>query len=1032
MRKATVIMVVCAATAFATGQVLIEKSLPVSFGVDSHGGNRLEGRFIDARVYSRAWTASEAVAYNGLAGGKTTSVQQQDLASFQQGLQSITASNLIWSGTPKAGDRCDAVGRADFTNGFTFACWVVLNKTGGRLIDNATPGGHDGWIIDTYGDRIRFFRPDRRSAYHPLKLETGKPQCIVVTVAADDGITIWQNGERHRVGCVSHQRYTPIAGGYEITDGEADFSRVLYGWHGNDWKKVPRIFVLTSDRPRVQFLSNPRRTWLGQLSFDCPGHVRYRYVFGRAEYELEGGGRVRMARSAESEDLLVEVTGDIPAKVSGTVVERGRQTRGSKTYYAFNRVDGLDKPPSDLPKAFDDAVARLEALSGTLVVKTPDKELDSVILCENIAMDGVREGDCLGHAALLWRDPFPGWRVSYGLIALGRDEAFRAFARAHFSSQTKEGRVTSNMGMRDSIYSFNEPFVDAVLRYWLRSGDDAFMREVAYEGVKRHLAYMEKYIRVPGTDLYENFLNAWNTDNKWCNGGAGTIASAYARFAYRAMARAASRFGKEVDAAAFAKRADEIDAAIDDSLWSERRGVWGEYREKFGYGRLIDSPDASSIYTAIDSGLADAVPSRAFRALDWYMKNVPSEIGKDGQAVIYSSNKLPRFYSTCGLYQEENLHLALACWQTGEPEIAWRHYRSAYFQTVRGERAGPGAMYHIHDEKTLENRGDFDFTDSLAMHLRSTVEGLFGIVIDGPSGKAVVTPGFPPHWNEAEINTPYFGYRWTRKGGVEVTYNPHGYAVEVRSHHPRMTGVNLPPPHTNWGQPKGEGCDLSVPEGASFACVDLGAAANQNLRTLHARTYTPMTGRHPWCKWGPSTRSIESNGRSWWSERHGGKKLSVPPKFNIPADGIVRSSTGIPFRLDAGNGENAVFTSLYDQLPAMRSIPLSGKGTKIAFLVAVSTNPNIAWTEAARITVTYADGVSQSVSLVPPDNCDDWLSYGTSQPYHLKGEHVQLWGKAHVNVIAVPLDPSKELFQATIECRATETLAGIAAATLCK
>ena len=127
-----------------------------------------------------------------------------------------------------------------------------------------------------------------------------------------------------------------------------------------------------------------------------------------------------------------------------------------------------------------------------------------------------------------------------------------------------------------------------------------------------------------------------------------------------------------------------------------------------------------------------------------------------------------------------------------------------------------------------------------------------------------------------------------------------------------------------------------------------------------------------------------------------------------------------------------MFTSLYDQLPAMRTIPLSGKGTKIAFLVAVSTNPNIAWTEAARITVTYADGVSESVLLVPPDNCDDWLNYGQGNPYHLKGEHIQLAGRAHVNVIAIPLEPSKELSKATIECRATETLAGIAAATLCK
>ena len=1022
-KTAMCLFAVVAGVMSAVAQLAIERRLPVSFGVDSRGGNRLQGRFLDARVYSRVWSDGEARAYFDQPSNHQTIKPSN--------YQTIKPSNLVWSGVPKIGETCEAVRKTDFSNGFTFACRVLIDKVGGRLIDNATPGGYDGWLIDTYGGSVRFFRPGGISTRHPLRLETGKPQCIVVTVTGDDGITIWQNGERHRVGYRNNQRYTPIAGGYEITDGEAVFSRVLYGWHGNDWKKVPRIFVLTSDRPRVRLLANPSRTPLGEVSFDCPGRVRYRYVFGRAEYELEGRGNVRMARSGVSEDLLVEVTGNIPAKISGNVAERGRETRNGKTYYAFNRADTQDKPPSNIPKTFDDAVARLEGLSRTLVVNTPDKELDSVILCENIAMDGVREGDCLGHAALSWRDPFPGWRVSYGLIALGRDEAFRAFARAHFSSQTKEGRVTSNMGMRDSIYSFNEPFVDAVLRYWLRSGDDAFMRECAYEGVKRHLAYMEKYIRVPGTDLYENFLNAWNTDDKWCNGGAGTIASAYARFAYRIMARAAERFGRQSDAAAFAKRADEIDAAIDDSLWSERRGVWGEFREKFGLGRLIDCPDSSSIYTAIDSGLADAVPSRAFRALDWYMKNVPSEIGKDGQAVIYSSNKLPRYYSSCGLYQEENLHLALACWQAGEPEIAWRHYRSAYFQTVRGEKAGPGAMYHVHERKTLENTGNFDFTDSLAMHLRSTVEGLFGIVIDGPSGTATVTPGFPSHWNEAEITSPYFGYRWTRKDGVEVTYNPHGYKVDVRRHSPRMVGANLPPPHTNWGQPKGEGCDLSVPEGTKFAFVDLGAAANQNLRTLHARTYTPMTGRFPWCTWGPSTRSIEPNGRSWWIQRAGGNKFNVPGKFDIPADGIVRSGTGIPFKLEARDGTNAVFTSLYDQLPAMRTIPLSGKGTKIAFLVAVSTNPNIAWTEAARITVTYADGVSESVSLVPPDNCDDWLNYGQGNPYHLKGEHIQLAGRAHVNVIAIPLDPSKELSKVTIECRATETLAGIAAATLC-
>ncbi len=134
-------MVVCAATAFATGQVLIEKSLPVSFGVDSHGGNRLEGRFIDARVYSRAWTASEAAAY-----AKDASTAARAIAK----------DGLVWRGVPTPGDTCNVVKEADYSKGFTFACWVVLNKTGGRLIDNTT-GGRDGWLIDTWPDRPRFY-----------------------------------------------------------------------------------------------------------------------------------------------------------------------------------------------------------------------------------------------------------------------------------------------------------------------------------------------------------------------------------------------------------------------------------------------------------------------------------------------------------------------------------------------------------------------------------------------------------------------------------------------------------------------------------------------------------------------------------------------------------------------------------------------------------------------------------------------------------------------------------------------------------
>ncbi len=178
----------------ARGQVPIEKGLPVSFGITSKGTYKLDGRFLDARVYSRAWTASEVVAYNELAGGKTTSVQQQDLASFQQGLQSITASKLIWSGTPKVGDTCNVVKGADYSKGFTFACWVVLNKTGGRLIDNTT-GGCDGWLIDTWPDRPRFYCCGKRVGGHSQPFTCGRPQCVVATLK-DGKTSVWLDGKR--------------------------------------------------------------------------------------------------------------------------------------------------------------------------------------------------------------------------------------------------------------------------------------------------------------------------------------------------------------------------------------------------------------------------------------------------------------------------------------------------------------------------------------------------------------------------------------------------------------------------------------------------------------------------------------------------------------------------------------------------------------------------------------------------------------------------------------------------------------------
>ncbi len=86
--------------------------------------------------------------------------------------------------------------------------------------------------------------------------------------------------------------------------------------------------------------------------------------------------------------------------------------------------------------------------------------------------------------------------------------------------------------------------MDQALYDYEWTGDLEPLRNGGFDAIARHLAWGEKYIKTPD-GLYENFLNAWNTDYKWCNGGGGTIASIYYWRANKTMADIAERLGKD-------------------------------------------------------------------------------------------------------------------------------------------------------------------------------------------------------------------------------------------------------------------------------------------------------------------------------------------------------------------------------------------------------------------------------------------------------------------------------------------------------
>ena len=828
------------------------------------------------------------------------------------------------------------------------------------------------------------------------------------------------------------QRYTPVPGGFEIRNGASEFMRPLYGWHGDDDIRQPkRSMPSTSDRPKVALkvfdgmrLDKKAR---GVLSFgDGTEDVTFRYVWGRAEYDLKGKGTVKMVRSASSDGLLVEVTGDLPPTFDGEWALAAKTEKDGRTYYDFVRKALPRSAGPDTAAAFVAATDRVERIARTIEIKTPDPVLDSLLPCQLVAADAIFEGRAITSGATNWRVPYAGWRVGYVCLATAWNERFKENARMFFAAQKPDGRIPC-MPHKDQTYNMCEVFVDSVLRYWRWTGDDDFMRECAYEGVKRHLAWMDATMKVPGTDLYENWLNAWNTDNKWCGGGAATIASSYVAFACRTMSEIAAKLGKSDDAAYFAARAKAVEAAIAAQLWDEGEGVWGEYRERYAQKRLVGCPDLSTVYTAIDSLPSDLARNR--RAVYWVEDNIPSYFTDDGVVFLYSSNRLPLFYSSCGRYQNENFHWALACYLAGEPELGWRNLHSAAEISARGVKCGPGTTVCDLDFDLAAPYG-YDFADTVAVFLRAVVEGVFGV----RDGKAV-EPSFPESWDAARITSPTVSYVWTRKDGVKVMGG--GHATILSAPKPTFVGATLPKPHTRWGKAKGEGADCAVPVGTTADYVDISAAFNQDWRLLHARKYSPVV----------RNSTVVGNGRSWWerheavNNRHWPKDYYIPKKLDWPADGVLKTKYGPTFRLGPKDGRNSVFASLFNTFPDEVTLPLSGRARKLAFLSALSTNPNIAWVDAAKVVVEYADGTSQTLSLLPPDNCDDWLNYSTGQwayyvpsrdnkPYAVKGNPVMFGETAHANVHAITLDPSKDLKSLRLVCCGKETIVGILAVTL--
>ncbi len=493
-------------------------------------------------------------------------------------------------------------------------------------------------------------------------------------------------------------------------------------------------------------------------------------------FSIEGGGptlygtanvplhlkRVDASAFSEGPNALFETKADTQPMAMAT-------TEGNYDNEVFLNITTDDIESSEMKnylaepeKVLEKSMDHYKELSQSVKIDTPNPYLNAALPSATLALDASWSSPTFMHGPINWFVALPGWRSTYGATTAGWEDRAYENAAAYFDKQASNGRIPSKLN-GDSHYNMGEVLVDMMMYNWEWTGDLDMMANGGFDFIANHLNWMDEYMETDDEGLYESHLNAWNTDNKWNNGGGATIASVYAWRANKEMVDIAKRLGE--DPTIFEQRTTKIEQAMNDKLWVEDIGVFGEYKDVFGLQRVHESPDLSSIYTPIDLGFTD--PFQSYQMLRFTEHAIENEIGttpRDGR-LPWSSNWLPNVYSSRGLYTAESTNLMLNYYQLGLVEQAKDLQAGIDANLFKGP--GPGVLSYVQNQDGSQS-GHVDFTDVTSMYVRTTVEGLFGIKMDVPNNQATVQPAFPRDWEHASIETDYLGYDYSYEGDKET------------------------------------------------------------------------------------------------------------------------------------------------------------------------------------------------------------------------------------------------------------------------
>jgi hypothetical protein len=482
-------------------------------------------------------------------------------------------------------------------------------------------------------------------------------------------------------------------------------------------------------------------------------------------------------------------------------------TPGIPAFLSIQR--GIKKPPlardpAGLSSVFDAAEAYRRNVVSRVVVETPDPFVNAVPAAIAISGDALWQSSTAMHGNIAWRMPLLGWRGQYIFDTFGWHDRAREHFRLWAAQQNTDPASIPSVPLADPAknlatddwktlhsfgavpsrhYDMNLVFVDALLRHLRWTGDQDFAREM-WPFLTRHLAWEKRLFDRGG--LYEAYCCIWSSDALTYNGGGAAHSTAYNYFHNAAVARIARLLGE--DPAPYQTEAKRIHDTMQRELWLPERGWYAEYKELHGLKRVHPAAALWTVYHTIDSRVPDRFQTyQTLRYVDAHFARIPVRgpgVPAGDWFVLPSTNWVPYEWSLNNVYLGETAHTALAYWQGGRADIAWRLWKGALLDAMF-MGLNPGNLPNLSQYDVYRRETYRDFGDSTGVTSRSLIEGLFGIMPDALAGELTIRPGFPSEWEHASIRTPDLSYAYKR------TDNRETFIIEPRFPKPLVLRLNI-------------------------------------------------------------------------------------------------------------------------------------------------------------------------------------------------------------------------------------------------